>query len=100
MAFLKLIGKYEEFPTFKQPFSYFDLLKWGWNDFSAPEMKQIFIKTAFKEKRVVLFIFGVIAAFISLISRYLRQIIKKIIPEKTFLKLKNKIYPIEKDGLI
>ena len=100
MAFLKLIGKYDEFPTFKQPFSYLNLLKWGWNDFSAPEMKQIFIETAFKEKKVVLFIFGVIAAFISLISRYLRQFIKKIIPEKTFLKLKNKIYPIEKDGLI
>lgn len=100
MAFLKLIGKYEDFPTFKQPFSYFDILKWGWVDFTAPEMKQIFISAAFKKKKIILLSLGIISALLSFVSYHSHNIIKKIIPEKAFIDLKKKIYPVERDRLI
>jgi len=100
MAFLKLIEKYEAFPTFTQPFSYFNLLIWGWKDYSAPEMKRMFIKTAFKKKRFLLFVFGLMAALISIMSNNMHHFVKRLIPEKTFLRLKIKLFPSEKDNSI
>jgi len=99
MVYLALQGNYSKYKSFPQPFSRLYILEWGWKYHTGRVTFINFIHAAWQKKKYDFLLLGMAAYTLSQINHHLRRFLRFVVPEKIFVRWKQRLFVSEEDIL-